>query len=77
MDYIFDFTYFRNASLCRDIGDLFAVYDKKSGQFLGYRAVTKRLVNNKEICSASYPRDIDDLTVEEIKRAKRIENMLG
>jgi hypothetical protein len=77
MDYIFDFTYFRNASLCRDVGDLFAVHDKTTGEFLGYRAVTKRLVNNKEICSASFPCDVQDLSVEEIKRAKRIDNILA
>jgi hypothetical protein len=76
MDYIFDYTYFRNAALCRDIGDLFAVYDKKTGELLGYRAVTKMLINNKEVCGASFPCDAQDLTPEEMRRAKRLDRTI-
>ncbi len=70
MNYIFDNTYILNSSICRDIGDLFAIYDKATGEFVGYKAVARKLINHQEVCSASFPCDPEDLTVIEIANAK-------
>ena len=73
MNYIFDNTYVFNANVCRDIGDLYAVYNKENGTLMGYRAITRKVVNDQVICSASFPREVNDLTPSEIANAKRIE----
>jgi hypothetical protein len=67
MTYIFDNTYVLNSNICRDVGDLFAVYDRISGEFVGYKAIAKKLINDQEICSASFPCDPEELT--EVERA--------
>ena len=73
MNFIFDNTYVLNSSLYRDVGELYEVYDKPTGKFLGYRAVAKKLINQHEVCHASFPLNLCDLTVDEMKHAKRRE----
>jgi hypothetical protein len=70
MSYIFDNSYTLNSKTCRELGELYALHDKSTGALIGYRATTRRLVNQQEICSASFPCSSVDLSDDEIAKAK-------